>query len=348
MLTYSQPCLSSLIDHPSSTCSHEIGFFLLQHDIPECICNKALFETQQFFQRPIDHKMTISYEHSAAFRGYMPLGVENTEGVIDGREQIEYAAEYHDTSSAHQAIDAPFYHRLRSSNPWPDAVQPSLKPAIIDYVRSVMDVANQLRESMCAALDVDPREVDYLFGPVDGVDPSFWSIKLVSYPPVLGSGGEPQQGVGAHTDSNFMTLICQDSSSSGLQVQNVQGGWINVPPTSPTVLICNIGELAEVWSNGYFLATPHRVLRQSSDIQTSRISLPIFYNPKIDTVMKPINTDCMAWTRGAQKQWRRENNKLMGSVGENSFKSLARSHPKVFDKHHGDLRLLDDGAVVKR
>lgn len=121
-----------------------------------------------------------------------------------------------------------------------------------------------------------------------------------------------------------------------------------MPPTSPTVLICNIGELAEVWSNGYFLATPHRVLRQSSDIQTSRISLPIFYNPKIDTVMKPINTDCMAWTRGAQKQWRRENNKLMGSVGENSFKSLARSHPKVFDKHHGDLRLLDDGAVVKR
>jgi isopenicillin N synthase-like dioxygenase len=37
----------------------------------------------------MEQKMTISYECSAAFRGYMPLGVENTEGKIDGREQIE-------------------------------------------------------------------------------------------------------------------------------------------------------------------------------------------------------------------------------------------------------------------
>lgn len=155
----------------------------------------------------------------------------------------------------------------------------------MDYVRGVVDIAHQLQDSMCVALNLDPREVEHLFGPVDGVDPSFWSIKLVSYPPGdLRIKEEPQQGVGAHTDSNFMTLICQDSSSSGLQVQNVQGGWINVPPTPPTILICNIGELAEIWSSGHFLATPHRVLCQSSNAQ-SRTSLPIFYNPKIDTVI---------------------------------------------------------------
>lgn len=324
--------------------SHEVGFFLLHHDIPEIICKDALSETKQFFQRPLAEKMIISYENSAAFRGYMALGVENTEGKIDGREQVEYAAEY-DEFDKNKEI---FYHRLRSTNPWPNAVQPNLQPVIMDYVRRVLNVADQLRDSMCLALNIDPNEVSSLFGSCEGQDPSFWSMKLVSYPPLADDGHhESQQGVGAHTDSNFMTLICQDSHSSGLQVQNVNGGWIDVPPTSPNVLICNIGELSEIWSNGYFLATPHRVLRNSFNTH-ERTSLPIFYNPKIDTVMKSINTDNIVWTRSEHKQWRRKNNRLIGSVGENSFKSLARSHAKVFDKYHSDLKLLDDGSIVRQ
>lgn len=278
----------------------------------------------------------------------MPLGVENTEGKIDGREQIEYAAEFHDLG--HRTSKAQYYHRLRSVNPWPDAIQPGLRPVVMDYVRCVLDVADKLRDSMCDALKVDSEEVGRIFGPYDGLDPNFWSMKLVSYPAASitqDESGEPEQGVGAHTDSNFMTLICQDPKSSGLQVQNVQGKWIDVLPTSSDVLICNIGELAQIWSNGYFLATPHRVLRHSSNTH-SRTSLPIFYNPKIDTVMKPINTNSMKWTRVGENQWRRENNQMMSSVGENSFKSLARSHPRVFERHHGDLTILEDGRIIER
>eukprot|EP00804_Cyclotella_cryptica_P016977 CCRYP_001902-RB/>CCRYP_001902-RB protein AED:0.09 eAED:0.09 QI:315/1/1/1/0/0/2/1961/87 len=59
---------------------HEIGFFLLQHGISEDVCEKALNETSQFFRRPLSEKMSISYENSADFRGYMPIGVENTQG----------------------------------------------------------------------------------------------------------------------------------------------------------------------------------------------------------------------------------------------------------------------------
>ncbi|KAL7484708.1 hypothetical protein ACHAW6_011151 [Cyclotella cf. meneghiniana] len=346
----SLPFLNISLRHSNPTLFAEqlLGFFLIQHDISEGVCETALNETAQFFRRPLPEKMTISYENNAAFRGYMPLGVENTEGKIDQREQVEYAAEYKD-SHQHKMGEISFYHRLRSTNPWPGAVQPSLRPAIMEYVRSVLHIAEQLRESMCLAMNINPQEVDHLFGPCDGTDPSFWSLKLVSYPPVHShlatASGEALQGVGAHTDSNFMTLICQDSRSSGLQVQNVHGGWIDVPPTEPNTLVCNIGELSEIWSNGYFLATPHRVLRHSSNTH-SRTSIPIFYNPRLDTVIKPMNTDGLLWERREQKQWRRGSNKLFGSVGENSFKSLARSHPKVFQRHHSDLRLLADGGIA--
>jgi hypothetical protein len=34
---------------------------------------------------------------------------------------------------------------------------------------------------------------------------------------------------------------------------------------------------------------------------------------------------------------------MMATIGD---KSLARSHPEVFQKHHNDLRLLEDGQIV--
>jgi len=295
----------------------------------------------------MEEKMSISYENSPAFRGYMPIGVENTEGKVDRRDQIEYAAEYNTTKQQLKNGDDHFYNRLRATNQWPDEIQPTLKTSIMDYTSGVLHVADRIRDAMCIALDVDPSEVSQLFGDKD--EPSFWSGKLVSYPPVSSSidSDTNSQGVGAHTDSNFLTLICQDSHSTGLQVQNVQsGGWIDVPKTDPDILICNIGELAELWSARYFLATPHRVLRHSSATH-SRTSLPIFYNPKMDANVQPINTEKLPWERQQTNQWKRQNNAFMKSVGDNSFKSLARSHPKVFIKHHQDL-ILDDGKIIKR
>ncbi len=39
---------------------------------------------------------------------------------------------------------------------------------------------------------------------------------------------------------------------------------------------------------------------------------------------------------------------MVPQYGANALKSLARSHPAVFDRHHPDLRVLEDGRVVSR
>lgn len=41
-----------------------------------------------------------------------------------------------------------------------------------------------------------------------------------------------------------------------------------------------------------------------------------------------------------------EDNAMLGCVGDNTLKSLARFLPEAFRKHHDDLELLDDGRVV--
>ena len=90
---------------------HTIGFFLIrlnnknathntndkQHPhtvLPKGgnVFERMLQETRLFFQQPLSDKLQISYEQSPSFRGYMPLGVENTSGHLDHREQVEYAA----------------------------------------------------------------------------------------------------------------------------------------------------------------------------------------------------------------------------------------------------------------
>ncbi len=283
------------------------------------------------------------------------MGVENTEGKIDGREQIEYAAEYgkwkrSSSNSNHTVKDQQFYHRLRvAENTWPDAVQPTLRPAINDYVKGVLAIGDRLRDALCLGMGIDPSHLsDSMFRKTECEEnePNFWSMKLVSYPPPSAKNTtdalETEYGVGAHADSNFLTVILQDDKNSGLQVQTIDGKWIDVPPTPTNVLICNIGELAQIFSGGYLLATPHRVLRP----EDSRISLPVFYNPKLDHVMESmVNPEGLTWNRKGQNQWLRKENTLMGSVGENSFKSLARSHPEVFKRHHKDLQILSDGRI---
>lgn len=313
--------------------------------------------------------MTISYETNPSFRGYMRVGVEHTGGAVDVREQMELATEYPKRSS----IDActcmassdtciPPYERLKSpANPWPDSVLPSLRPCTEEYTQGVLSVANRLREAICVALGLQRNALDELFGVNEEVvDPPHWVLKLISYPYSSQSNTDnaaKQQGVGAHTDTNFLTLVLQDYSG-GLQVFT-RGQWVDVPADSgPDLLVCNLGEQAEILTRGYFLATPHRVMRNTASIP--RTSVPLFYNPRLSAVVKPINEKTPAAgkeqnislrreredTGGGSNHWRMKGNIYLDSVGENTFKSLARSHPIIFQALHPDIKMLPNGEIV--
>lgn len=326
---------------------HLVGFFLIRHDFQD-VADTMLEESRLFFSRPLEEKAQISYSHSPSFRGYMPIGVENTMGKVDSREQIEWAVEYLTTGSDKQW---PLYERLKSSeNPWP-SYQPSLKTATLNFTKEVCHVADCIRNALCQALGLDKdqqREFISMFEANDDTNERpHWVVKLISYPCV--KDGEMEQGVGAHTDTNFLTLVLQDSVG-GLQAYS-KGEWIDVPVEFGTsFLVCNLGEQAQIWSRGYLLATPHRVKANTSG--QARISVPLFYNPVLSATIEPISDKAVTtlqWDRPRDYQnWERNNNTMHASVGENTFKSLARSHPDVFNKHHPDLVIRDDGHIFNK
>ena len=120
--------------------------------------------------------------------------------------------------------------------------------------------------------------------------------------------------------------------------------------TGPDVLVCNLGEQAEILSAGTFVSTPHRVLANRSS--QPRISVPLFYNPGLNASITPLELPLSHLEedlprKNKQSSWsQRDDNRILSTVGENTFKSLARSHPEVFRRHHPDLAVVE-GCIVR-
>ena len=105
-------------------------------------------------------------------------------------------------------------------------------------------------------------------------------LRVLHYPPL--TGAEPRDAVwaAAHEDINLITVL-PSSNVSGLQVQAVDGSWLDVPDGDDK-LVVNIGDMLQEASGGYYPSTTHRVVNPASISNESRMSLPLFLHPRPD------------------------------------------------------------------
>src|SRR5439155_5219325 len=94
---------------------------------------------------------------------------------------------------------------------------------------------------------------------------------------------DAQHGVGEHTDYGLLTLLRQDDVG-GLQVKTASG-WIEAPPV-PGSFVCNIGDMLDRMTGGFYRSTPHRVRLNTSG--RDRLSFPLFLDPDFDARIEPI------------------------------------------------------------
>ena len=90
-------------------------------------------------------------------------------------------------------------------------------------------------------------------------------------------------GVGEHTDYGLLTLLRQDDVG-GLTVRT-RDGWVDAPPV-PESFVCNIGDMLDRATGGYYRSTPHRVRLNASG--RDRLSFPLFLDPDFDARIEPI------------------------------------------------------------
>ena len=103
------------------------------------------------------------------------------------------------------------------------------------------------------------------FGLSLGLDASYFDDRYTRDPlvlfrifnyPAASRLGEPEWGVGEHTDYGLLTILKQDDVG-GLQVKG-PSGWIDAPPL-PGSFVCNIGDMLDRMTGGFYRSTPHRV-----------------------------------------------------------------------------------------
>lgn len=295
-------------------------FYLTGHGIGPALTRDVLKLSRQFFALPEPDKLAIEMIKSPHFRGYNRAGFEHTRGKPDWREQVDIGAE---REALPVDRSAPAWLRLQGPNQWPAAL-PDLKPVLLHYQAEVTVLAIRVLRAFAAALD----QPDDIFEPIYTPAPN-QLLKIIRYP-----GRDPDQsdqGVGAHKDSGFVTILLQDEVA-GLQVE-ADGGWIEAPPL-PGSFVVNIGEILEIASNGLLRANVHRVV--SPPAGSDRLSVAFFLGARLDATVRPLqlSPELSRLARGVTQD---PLNPLFRDVGKNYLKSRLRSHPDVARRHHADL-----------
>ena len=100
-----------------------------------------------------------------------------------------------------------------------------------EYFLTMLSLARRVLKAFALALCLPEDHFESMFHkPIIG-------MRLLYYPPQPAVDDEDQLGCGAHTDFDCFTLLSQ-SDNSGLQVLNMGGKWIDVPPI-PTTFVVN-------------------------------------------------------------------------------------------------------------
>ena len=304
--------------------AHNVGFFQITNYGAADGQAQALLDTVAgFFRLPLEERLELDNRTSAQFRGYTRLGTEITRGRADSREQIDYGPD------REPFIDVPadqLFLRLQGHNQWP-AGYPELERVAMAWAALMARIGAELLAGISVALGLPEDHF---------ADPFTWSPawmgKLVHY-----VGGQVAaagtQGVGAHADYGFVTLLLQDDVG-GLAVQpHGHEEWIPVDPI-PGALVVNLGEMLEVATNGYLMATIHRVTAPPPGVD--RYSVPFFWSPRLDAVINtvPLPAELAAEARGVSDD---PNNPMLSSYGSNVLKGWVRAHPQTAAIHYPEL-----------
>jgi isopenicillin N synthase-like dioxygenase len=183
------------------------------------------------------------------------------------------AKEAYDLSRDLPASDADYQagNPLLGPNQWPE--DPAFKAAVGRYYAETFEIGRVLMRGFAQALGEEPE----FFEPFLRKPPS--QLRLVHYP--FNPDAEDKPGIGAHTDYECFTLL--RATGPGLEIMNESGAWIEAPPIGDAYVV-NIGDMLELWTNGEFVATSHRV-RQ---VREERYSFPLFFAVDYHTRISPM------------------------------------------------------------
>jgi isopenicillin N synthase-like dioxygenase len=294
-----------------AACRERGFFYVTGHGVPAGLVEELAVASAEFFALPLAGKLEIAMERGGrAWRGYFPVGAELTSGRPDLKEGLYFGAEL-PGDDPRVVAGIP----LHGANLFPRQV-PRLRPLVLAYLDALTRVGQAVLTGVALSLGL---EASY-FAAGYTADPTIL-FRIFNYPP-----SPPQAegwGVGEHTDYGLLTLLAQDDSG-GLQIAAPEG-WIDAPPIGGT-LICNIGDMLERLTGGWYRSTPHRVRNLSGH---GRLSFPFFLDPGFTAEVPPLPGRAAAAADG-QRRWDGQDLRAFtGTYGDYLLGKVSKVFPQL-------------------
>ncbi len=248
----------------------DVGFFYVHnHGVAPELISELRQQADLFFNQPMAEKMKLVI--TPQMRGYLPLDYSSYEGEERAAKshQEGFWVGYDRRFSAERPMEGP--------NVWPDYPQ-GLKRAMQNYFVAVERLSIALRQGFAMALGLGEHGLDAQF------ENPMSLLKLNHYPPQDAPESVKHIGVVPHSDSGAFTILWQDDGD-GLEIENKNGEWIGAP-SIPDTFVINIGNVMQIWTDGRFSSTPHRVINRGG---RDRYSIPFFVNPGPAAPVGPLN-----------------------------------------------------------
>lgn len=238
---------------------HETGFgVLVNHPIPQDLVESIYRNWLAFFGTEEKHDFAFS--------------VEKQDGY--------FSPEISETAKGHPQKDIKEYFHIY---PW-GRIPAQLKDDAMRYY----DTANTLAQELLAWVeqytpaDIAANYSEPLSQMIQGSQKTL--LRVLRYPPLTGNEPAGSLRAAAHGDINLLTIL-PAANEPGLQVQDMNGNWIDVP-CDFGMLIINIGDMLCEASRGYYPSTQHRVVNPTGEgASKSRVSLPLFLHPRDEVVL---------------------------------------------------------------
>jgi isopenicillin N synthase-like dioxygenase len=294
-----------------SACRDSGFFYVTGHGVASELLERLDRASREFFELPVAEKVEIEMARAGrAWRGYFPVGAELTSGRPDLKEGIYFGTELADDDPRVRA-GMPLHGR----NLFPRQV-PELRTAVLEYLDVLTGVAQAVLRGVALSLDLDR---DY-FARGYTAHPTVL-FRIFHYPPSPPAGD--QWGVGEHTDYGLLTLLAQDENG-GLQVRSPDG-WRHAPPI-PGTFVCNIGDMLDRLTGGWYRSTPHRVLNLSG---RERLSFPFFFDPDFTAEVPPLPGRARTDETGAPRWDGQDLQAFTGTYGDYLLGKVAKVFPQL-------------------
>jgi isopenicillin N synthase-like dioxygenase len=306
----STSCRQQIVQQIVEACKNYGFFQVVNHNVPPRLIHEFRQQMKYYFEHiPLETKLSLYKRSSHNSRGF--FNDELTKQKLDWKQCLDVGVPRSrnwsllpDDDGDNQCMDG--------YNQFPDpTLLPNFRSTITKYIDQCSQLSHVLTILMTQGInpnysfldtkkkkDEDIDDCDDADDLVSALFKNHTSYLRMNYYPIFehleqqhpvkthdtSDENETIFGISPHRDAGFLTVLLQDDDCHSLQVLYENNYWITIHPI-PDALTINIGDMAQIWSNGQYQAPLHRVLTNRTK---TRYSAPYFYNPPYDTYIQPI------------------------------------------------------------